>query len=99
MYVCVLYCIYNHMAVASGPAGPVLAGPVLRRISQLRMRGTLNQGRFISFTPALFVQPRLLALRLKRLQLAILATVHKRIHPPQLTNHVIKHDVTKGGGV
>ena len=39
------------MAVASGPAGPVLAGPVLRRISQLRMRGTLNQERFISRIP------------------------------------------------
>jgi len=64
------------MAVTSGPAGPVLAAPVLRRIFQLRMRGTLNQGRFILCTPVLSVQPRLLALCL---QLAILVTVHTPI--------------------
>ena len=32
--------IVSYMAVASGPAGPVLAGPVLRRISKVCMRKT-----------------------------------------------------------
>ena len=51
------------MVVASGLAGPVLAGPTYFPIAHAQ--DFELQERYISCTPALSLQPRLLALRLR----------------------------------
>ena len=78
-------CLHAYiMALASSPAGPVLAGAVLQRISQLRMRRTLNYksaifwGETFSHTPCQTTY-EVLAISLY-MHMHLLNVVHVYIH-------------------